>query len=70
MYTVNASTLEKQNAFERNFISYETALIYFNRLVTAADAYDIAVIDAWTGEVKFHWTSDDGFVVLDGTIVD
>lgn len=68
MYNLTVSTLTKPNAVDIIIINEDTAIDYFNMAVRAVDAYEVAMIDAFTGEVINLW-SNGKFTVLDRTVV-
>ena len=68
MYNLTVSTLTKPNAVDIIIINEDTAIDYFNMAVKAVDAYEVALIDAFTGEVINLW-SNGKFTVLDTTVV-
>jgi hypothetical protein len=68
MYNLTVSTLTKPNAVDIVIINEDTAIDYFNMAVRAVDAYEVAMIDAFTGEVINLW-SNGKFTVLDRTVV-
>lgn len=68
MYNLTVSTLTKPNAVDIVIINEDTAIDYFNMAVRAVDAYEVALIDAFTGEVINLW-SNGKFTVLDTIVV-
>ena len=68
MYNLTVSTLTKPNAVDIIIINDDTAIDYFNMAVRAVDAYEVALIDAMTGEVIYLW-SNGKFTVVDRVIV-
>lgn len=68
MYNLTVSTLTKPNAVNIIIINEDTAIDYFNMAVKAVDAYEVALIDAFTGEVINLW-SNGKFTVLDNIVV-
>lgn len=68
MYNLTVSTLTKPNAVDIIIINEDTAIDYFNMAVKAVDAYEVALIDAFTGEVINLW-SNGKFTVLDNIVV-
>lgn len=68
MYNLTVSTLTKPNAVDIIIINDDTAVDYFNMAVRAVDAYEVALIDAFTGEVINLW-SNGKFTVIDTTVV-
>jgi hypothetical protein len=68
MYNLTVSTLTKPNAVDIVIINEDTAIDYFNMAVRAVDAYEVALIDAFTGEVINLW-SNGKFTVIDTIVV-
>ena len=68
MYEVTASTATKVDAFEKLYISKETAFMYFNMAVRADDCVEATMIDACTGIVVYQWENGK-YTVMDETVL-
>lgn len=65
MFIINATDYEGNRKIEKFYLDREYAYIVFLQAIKAEDAYDVVLIDGFTGEILYQWRKGE-FEVFGG----